>query len=283
MGGKLSVVKDSIVLFDMDGTLTEARKKASWEMVRPLKELSQFADIGIVTGSPMSYLMQQCKMLWSEIGSVSPLDILLMPCNGTQFHRWSMESRDWYDVESTDMRSHIGTNAYRTIVREIFAIQSYYCDVNQSMPLTGNFISDRRSMINWSPVGRDADDNDRKLFIKHDNDNLCRVKLKESLEFALSTSDVKGVQDIVCTLGGHTSIDIYPKGWDKTYALRHLGCYDKIYFVGDKCDGLGNDKTIYDALQADNRSFMTTGPKETINIIRNLIPRIVAKDERKTI
>ena len=91
------------------------------------------------------------------------------------------------------------------------------------------------------------------------------------------------MQDIVCTLGGHTSIDIYPKGRDKTYALRHLGCYDKIYFVGDKCDGLGNDKNIYDALQADNRSFMTTGPKETINIIRNLIPRIVAKDERKTI
>ena len=64
----MPTTKDNIVLFDMDGTLTEARKKANWSIVRPLRELSKHAHIGIVTGSPMTYLEQQCGILWTELG-----------------------------------------------------------------------------------------------------------------------------------------------------------------------------------------------------------------------
>ena len=35
-------------------------------------------------------------------------------------------------------------------------------------------------------------------------------------------------------LGGSTSFDIFPKGWDKTYVMNHLDNYSHIYFVGDK-------------------------------------------------
>ena len=71
-------------------------------------------------------------------------------------------------------------------------------------------------------------------------------------------------------LGGSTSIDIYPKGWDKTYVVNHLDRYQNIYFVGDKCDPGGNDFELYEFLKGDEacKSFKTSDPFETEKIIR---------------
>ena len=46
-------------------------------------------------------------------------------------------------------------------------------------------------------------------------------------------------------MGGDTSFDIYPEGWDKTYAFKNFKDYDKIYFVGDRCGPDGNDFEIF--------------------------------------
>ena len=259
--------KENIVLFDMDGTLTEARQKATWSLVRPLRQLSERADLGIVTGSPMNYLEQQCGILWEELGSVDIRSFTLFPCNGTQAYKYNIESREWESFSHTDMRSHIGNNTYQQIVREILALQTSYCDQHTDMPLTGNFVSDRKSMINWCPVGRDADNDDRNLFQKFDRKHKCRETLKTWLEDALS--DIS-IQNIECVLGGNTSIDIYPAEWDKTYVLRHLEAYKSIYFMGDRCEDLGNDKALYEALEPEVTSFKTTGPSETVQIIDNL-------------
>ena len=44
------------------------------------------------------------------------------------------------------------------------------------------------------------------------------------------------------SLGGQISIDIFPKGWDKTYCLQFVeNKYDKIYFFGDRTEKNGND------------------------------------------
>ena len=263
--------KDSIVLFDMDGTLTEARKPAQWDIVTALKTLSKSADIGIVTGSPMSYLEQQCAILWEEIGSVSVDSISLFPCNGTQHYEFDRPTTSWKEVYRTNMKTYMGLDNYRQLVREIISLQAWYSDNNHDLPLTGNFISDRGSMINWCPVGRDASDNERLEFVNFDIANKTRAVLKEELAESLSNVGVEGV---VCTLGGNTSLDIYPDGWDKTYVLRHLSGYKKIYFVGDKCEGHGNDRALYEALTPGEESFKTDSPGTTINIISDLITRV---------
>jgi phosphomannomutase len=71
-------------------------------------------------------------------------------------------------------------------------------------------------------------------------------------------------------LGGSTSFDIYPSGWDKTYALRHFPEVE-CWFVGDKCTGDGNDRAIYEALLPQNRAFITTSPEETIAIVSKIV------------
>lgn len=39
------------------------------------------------------------------------------------------------------------------------------------------------------------------------------------------------------SIGGQISFDVFPKGWDKTYCLRHVenDGYKEIHFFGDKC------------------------------------------------
>ena len=99
--------------------------------------------------------------------------------------------------------------------------------------------------------------------------------LVPALDFELVAKELKSLSkniSLTAALGGSTSFDIYPEGWDKTYALNHV-TDDKIIFVGDKCKPGGNDHTIYTALDStdDHESYSTKSPAETITIINKCI------------
>ena len=58
-------------------------------------------------------------------------------------------------------------------------------------------------------------------------------------------SDIGLHDKVTVKLGGDTSFDIYPTGWDKTYALRHFGGRN-VWFVGDRAHSpKGNDYEIF--------------------------------------
>lgn len=42
--------------------------------------------------------------------------------------------------------------------------------------------------------------------------------------------------DLTFSIGGQISFDVFPRGWDKTYALRHVEGegFEQIHFFGDK-------------------------------------------------
>lgn len=64
-------------------------------------------------------------------------------------------------------------------------------------------------------------------------------------------------------LGGQISFDVFPKGWDKTYCLKHLegDGYQTIYFFGDKTFKGGNDYEIYNDPKTKGQSV--SGPNDT--------------------
>ena len=77
--------------------------------------------------------------------------------------------------------------------------------------------------------------------------------------------------NVVVKLGGETSFDIYPQGWDKTYALKHFP--DKnVWFVGDRCGPSGNDYEIYQKL--GTKSYETHSTVQTQEIIKDIIMKI---------
>ena len=255
-----------IVLFDMDGTLTPARKSIKWDMVKTLAGLSEHADIGIVTGSGLNYLCEQCNTLWNEVGSVKTIHLHLLPCNGTQVYRYL--DYKWRQTFARDMRAEIGNETYTLLLTYILSAQKKLLTMhNISLPFTGNFISYRQSLLNWCPIGRDAGVDDRASFQEFDEDGQYRNKAKKKLEKKLKKENIEGIE---IALGGQTSLDIFPTGWNKTFALQHFPWRD-VWFVGDRCEEGGNDHAIYSAVKKERRAYSTTNPQETMKIINEII------------
>jgi phosphomannomutase len=259
--------KNSIVLFDMDGTLTPPRLAADEDMGQSIAKLLKHTKIGIVTGSDFDYLIQQCSTIWNEDQDINRENLFLMPCNGTKFYSW----KDGWDLlESVDMREELKGH-FDFLMKVLIGAQFTHISTQPEHPLTGHFISYRGSMVNWCPVGRNANAEQRKAFINYDLNTDMRFRLMIGLQEMVDKKI--GKNKIRFALGGNTSIDIYPEGWDKTYATKHFPDHE-FWFVGDRCEPSGNDYQIYELLKENNRSFKTTSPEQTIEIIESIIARL---------
>ena len=258
-----------VVLFDMDGTLTEARKEIKAETTNKLKELTRYSHVGVVTGSGMDYLTQQLKDIWAYNSEINPKNITLMPCNGTLVYEWN--NNEWEKTFSVSIRDYLGEESFNKLFQILISfINDISTNHAQAFPLTGHFISFRSSLVNFCPVGRNATDSDREKFIKYDKRHNLRENYLKSLKNALIFN---GLTNLSVTLGGSTSFDIYPIGWDKTFSLRHFSG-KRAWFIGDKCEGSGNDKKIYDKLKPHGRAFKTESPSQTREIIDDIIKKL---------
>merc|ERR1711918_168528 len=88
---------------------------------------------------------------------------------------------------------------------------------------------------------------------------MVKVLQEEFKDFGLAFS-----------IGGQISFDVFPKGWDKTYALQFVENegFEEIHFFGDKTDKGGNDYEIYE----DPRTIghKVTSPDDTMAKCKSL-------------
>ena len=260
------MINKHIVLFDMDGTLTEPREEFDKRLLEPLRELSNYSDIGVLTGSDHDYLFDQMKTIikYSELRYKTHL----LPCNGTKHYLPPVSSNDFFNlIHEKNMREHLGDSCFRQLMMILADRQAEMCYHN--IPLTGHFISYRGSMINWCPIGRNANQEQREHFVKLDNETSPSIRMNEMPKIKHKIN-LRCQKEIEVKLGGETSFDIYPKGWDKTYALSHFP-HHTCWFVGDRCGEGGNDKEIYDLLNKEGRAFWTRSTENTAGIIRGII------------
>ena len=141
------------------------------------------------------------------------------------------------------------------------------------IPISGDFIANRGSTLNWCPIGRSCSAEERKAYTVRPDSESLRLEAIMSLKKRLPDEIADQLE---FSLGGQTSIDIFPKGWDKTFSLTHYANH-KFWFVGDRCEEGENDVHIYKLLEPHGRGFKTSGPKETIKIIDKIIDDIVAE------
>ena len=258
-----------VALFDMDGTLTPAREKMSYQMTIALSKLQNAGyKVGIVTGSGMDYITQQCSTMF-DLSPVNYLDIDYFPCNGTKRYKYSQSKSSGDLVYENHMREEIGALHFNNIIYELASFQCRLgkAEYGKDIPLTGNFIDCRGSMINWCPIGRNATKKDREIWKELDAKYNIRVNVLNSF------FKIELFNNLSVKLGGSTSFDIFPKGWDKTYVLKNFSDEDQIYFFGDKCDGDGNDRELYEEVQnrSTGKAFKTDNPGHTIRLIDNLL------------
>ncbi|KAI9808240.1 MAG: Phosphomannomutase 1 [Sarcosagium campestre] len=228
-------IANTIVLFDVDNTLSPARLPASASILTLLSSLRHRVAIGYVGGSD---LVKQQEQLGTASINVTSLFDFCFPENGLTAFRLGVP------LASTSFIQWLGEDKYKELVRFVL---HYIADLD--IPIKrGTFIEFRNGMVNISPVGRNASVAERNAYQAYDLEHGVRAKFVEALkqkfpDFGLTYS-----------IGGQISFDVFPQGWDKTYCLQHVEAeaklpdgvkYETIHFFGDKTAKGGNDYEIY--------------------------------------
>ncbi|WPK23752.1 hypothetical protein PUMCH_000998 [Australozyma saopauloensis] len=237
---------DTLVLFDVDGTLTPARLTISPEMKQTLEALRKKVVIGFVGGSDLS---KQVEQLGATV--LQDFDYCFSE-NGLTAYKLGKE------LASQSFIGWIGDEKYNKLVKFILR---YLSDID--IPVRrGTFIEFRNGMINVSPVGRNASTQERNEFEKYDLEHKIREKLVSALKENFAD------YGLTYSIGGQISFDVFPTGWDKTYALQHVEDehFKEIHFFGDKSYKGGNDYEIYN----DPRTIghAVNEPADTIKILK---------------
>ncbi|KAK1085061.1 Phosphomannomutase 1 [Friedmanniomyces endolithicus] len=233
-------IKNTVVLFDVDNTLTVPRVPAKPEMLQLLSALRHKVAIGFVGGSDLA--KQQEQLGTPQIPVTTLFDFCFSENGLTAYCLGS-------PLSSQTFIGWLGETKYKALVKFIL---HYVADLD--IPVKrGTFLEFRNGMVNVSPIGRNASVEERNEYQRYDLENKVREKFIEALR--------KEFPDIGLTysIGGQISFDVFPQGWNKTYCLQHIENeknvpggvdYTTIHFFGDKTFEGGNDYEIY----ADKRT-----------------------------
>jgi len=239
---------DTICLFDVDGTLTPARRTVSDEMMNTLIELKKNVVIGFVGGSDLSKQFEQLGP-----NAVEFFDFAFAE-NGLTAFRKSVQ------LPSQSFIKWMGEEKYQKLVKFIL---HYIADLE--IPIKrGTFVEFRNGMINVSPIGRNCTHPERNEFEKYDKEHHIREKFVQALK------DNFPDYGLTYSIGGQISFDVFPTGWDKTFCLQHVEKegFKNIHFFGDKTMKGGNDYEIYTSEKTIGHSVKC--PEDTMKELKRL-------------
>ena len=228
-------------LFDVDGTLTEPRQKidkvfsksfAAWENW----QIEKLNSVYLVTGSDRDKTVEQIGVsLWRHVDGV------YQNCGNVFYQHGKLIKRSEWKMSDELCLS----------ITEQVEKSRWYGKAD-------NNIEQRVGMLNISTIGRSASAVQRREYFNWDKANGERLDIVYELS--------QKYPDLSFDIGGEISIDIYPKGKDKSQVLDDM--FGKSIFIGDRCEEGGNDHSI-----AINSSYYynVTGWKETREILTSLL------------
>ena len=234
-------------------------------MIKELKRLlDQGHNIAIITGSGKDYIIEQVPLIHSNL--------TLLPCNGTQIWQWMLnEGKDeWYCNHKEELDPEIRAKLHAFLEQTLSTMKPELPKDLQTP--TGEVIQHRPSMINFCPIGRGADQVKRDNFQQVDIQSEFRQRWLPVLRVECKKLGFTAV------MGGVTSFDIFPEGWDKTYSLKKardtifrsecpLLC-EGILFIGNSFFTNGNDACMLN--QQDVICMEVKNPDGTLEILRKI-------------
>jgi phosphomannomutase len=245
---------DRIFIFDVDGTLTPSRLPMTKEFQKFFKQWIKKNKFYLVTGSDLPKLQEQMCMYDIEAEGI-------FTCCGNQF--WLPNSS--VPIQSADLIYDNKFKVSRKLNKLLGTILS-----NSIYPHRyGNHIEDRGSMVNFSIVGRDCNQEQREEYYKWDKEKGERKIIAQAIK--------EKFPDLDAVIGGQISIDIYPKGNDKSQVLNvieqeRLVPPNEYIFIGDGIENGGNDYPLAELM--DNTEicdwYHTKGWEHTKEILESL-------------
>ncbi len=261
----VDILQKKLVVFDLDGTLTESKVVIDEEMTTLLRDLLAFLPVAIIGGGSYEQFQKQFVVAFPA-NDAHAGNLFLFPTCSTQFYRNVRGT--W-----TQVYAEFLPEDQKQKIRDAFA--EAFREINYQAPekTYGDIIEDRKTQLTFSVFGQDVvavlGDEGLRLkdayFKEHDD---VRRNLRDAVARLLPDFEVR--------LGGLTSVDVTRKGIDKGYGIRQIEKILKIsianmVFVGDALYEGGNDAPARDA-GAD--SIQANGPTETKKLVRQWLDKL---------
>jgi len=245
-----------IVVFDLDGTLAESKRPITEEIAHLVEELIKEKLVVIISGGSFDQFGKQFLPAFHKEDLKSPFikNLILLPTSGSQRYEYDGETKEWKLTDLEIFSEDVKAKA-KKILTEM--INSGLYDIPKN-PI-GEYVEDRITQLSISALGQQAPIEQKKLW---DPDQKKRQKMKIILDKELPETSI--------IIGGTTTIDILPKGFDKAKGLKRLldklgMTIDDMIFVGDSIFPGGND---YSAYEAGIESIKVSDPTETKEVIK---------------
>jgi len=237
-------MNERVFLFDVDGTLTPARGIINAEFHDWFLNFCQTNDVYLVSGSDRPKTMEQIgeKIYNACLG--------VYQCNGSE--HWCKNRR---------VKTNGWTPSYELMhhLKNLVNRSPYHLK-------TGTHIEPRTGMVNFSTIGREANNPQRLAYYEWDKIHMERENIKNDIN--------KRFPDLQASIGGHISIDIYPRGADKSQASNDLRQqYKTIHFFGDRTEYGGNDYPIALAIELGKIGTVSqvTGWEHTWGLLKEFV------------
>ncbi len=242
-----------LIIFDLDGTLTESKSPLDSEMSGLIAELLKEKEVAVISGGTYSQFEKQM------VGALSCAEELLrrlylFPACSTSFYRYTGKWENVYEERLTMEE--------REKIRDAFS--KALDEVSFGLPDTayGDRLEDRGTQMTFSALGQGAPIELKKSW---DPDFKKRMELKQALE--------RHIPEFGISAGGTTSLDVTRKGIDKSYGISQIEKYlcmtkGEMLFIGDALFEGGNDCAVK---KTGVECIATTGPECTKEIIRSML------------
>lgn len=239
-----------LIVFDLDGTLTESKSPLDAEMDALLGSLLRVIKVAVISGGAWP---QFKKQLLANLPGQNLENLYILPTCGTKFYQYESSWKELYSEDLSASEKGRITGALGQ------AIETLGFKAGKA---TGEVIEDRGSQITFSALGQEAPLEEKK---KWDPDFAKRKKMKALLD--------KLIPEFSVRLGGTTSVDVTRPGIDKAHGIRKLQAtlgiaIHEMVFVGDALFPGGND---YPAKEAGVLSIQVRDPDESKRVIEAII------------
>ena len=250
------VPKDKkLIVFDLDGTLTESKSDMDMEMAELMASLLEKKKVAVIGGA--NYETLQSQFLFKlQVQPESLKNLFLFPTTATIFYRFNgSEWEEVYRDELTEEEKKEVLSGFENTFREL--------GYRHPEKIYGDIIEDRGTQMTFSALGNKAPLEAKEKWNKENQD--IRSKIEKVLQ--------KNLPDMEAKVAGLTSIDVTRKGVDKGYGIKQINKHldvplEEMLFVGDAFFPEGNDEAV---LKTGVLCFEVKGVEDTKKLVRHFI------------
>ena len=214
-------------IFDVDGTLTPSRQKIDPDFLIFFNSFALANEVYLVTGSDRDKTIEQITHL--------------LYCNCKRVYNCA--GNDVYEGDLSVYRNDwtLPTDAAQHLLEEL--------ETSRFPVRTGTHIEERPGCINFSILGRGANQTERLVYSDWDSIKEERKGIAERFNDKFP--------ELYALVGGVTGVDISTKGSDKGQIIRDFPDGDLVFF-GDRMEEGGNDRPLADAIRDNKLGMVVT-------------------------